>query len=159
MLKRYSFVIQWESHPSGAYPYIDRNIDSDGSYYLVADVEREMILRPSEEEARKALKRYNDAVLERRDAGCSMKPNWQLMASWSHPTKHILVYRDLDLGCQMEVHTPIKKGRGPGHPNRFGKARRYWFIDGYDDEYKTEEAMLKDLEWLRDVKGMKKEGM
>lgn len=83
----------------------------------------------------------------RESEGETMKPSWQLMAHWSHPRKHVLVYRDNSLGCQMEVHTPV---RGKEPVERFGKARRYWFIDGFEDRYRSEEAMIEALKWLKE---------
>ena len=67
-----------------------------------------------------------------------MKFNWQLKLSLSESKVHHLIYRDDELGTQMEIVTPKRKGK-------FGQQEKYWFIDGNDTEYTTQEGFLAAL--------------
>lgn len=58
-MKRYSPVIEWNPDADAKMEEYPR-----GDYYLVADVEREMIPRPDAEEARKAVDEYTTAVID-----------------------------------------------------------------------------------------------
>lgn len=71
--------------------------------------------------------------------------NLTLKTSIAGIKEHVLVYRDDRAGVQMEIHTPVKKGHHYSDPDRFGKARRVFSIDGIDGEFNHEE-FIKVLE-------------
>jgi len=66
-------------------------------------------------------------------------PNWNYEASIYLPDKHCLVYRDEDLGVQLQIMT---KRRGIVN----GKAKEYYFIDGDNHIYKSEGSLIHALE-------------
>ncbi len=78
-----------------------------------------------------------------------MKPKWNMTLHMSHRDYHLLVYRDKEMGVQLEIVTPIKKKYRDdcfcGNPKRFGKAREYFYIDGNKKCFKTEADMLAAL--------------
>lgn len=74
------------------------------------------------------------------------RPQWELNRSISQTDHHALLYRDEALGVQKEVHTPVQN-----FPlGKFGKGKRYFYIDGDEREF-TSEAELMDA--LRHAQG------
>ena len=64
------------------------------------------------------------------------KPKWGCVRGLFTDSRYHRVYRDDKLGIQMEV----LRGRRNGMP--IGKPRRYFYIDGDEKEYRSEEALL-----------------
>lgn len=62
------------------------------------------------------------------------------------------------MGVQKEVVTPVKKSKSVDDPSRFGKPQRYYFIDGFTDEYRSEVEMLEQYKWLAENTNLAKRG-
>ncbi len=67
-------------------------------------------------------------------------PSWRYSASMYLPRKHCTVYRDDDLGAQLQVMV----GRDRSFLHRRGKYR--YFVDGVDREFKSEADLMRALE-------------
>ncbi len=73
---------------------------------------------------------------------CDPLLNWKLELSISGAI-HRLLYRSeyKGRGVQMEIHTPvIDEVR-----MEFGEAKRYFFIDGDERQFRTQEEMMEAL--------------
>lgn len=81
------------------------------------------------------------------------KPEFKMMQSLSTDREHSLVYRDDKLGLQVEVHTTVKKKyrNMPGHPDRFCKGRRYFFIDGDKRTFRNVKDLMKAYAKLKEM--------
>ena len=66
----------------------------------------------------------------------SLEPRWRYVRGLVTDSQYHRVYRDDELGIQMEV----LRGRRNGVPA--GEARRYFYIDGSKKECRSEEALL-----------------
>ena len=77
--------------------------------------------------------------------------NWQLKLHLNGEKYHSRLYRAKykGFGIQMEVHTPVLKNHGG--PKDFGKAETYYFIDGIEKEFSTEEKLIKAIEKMEEV--------
>ena len=73
-----------------------------------------------------------------------MQINWKMIMHLATTKEHSLLYRAdyKGKGVQREIHTPVKEHC----KERFGKPKKYFFIDGDKREFKTEEELLKALE-------------
>lgn len=71
----------------------------------------------------------------------------QMRTSISGSKEHALLYRNDKYGCQMEIHTPVKKGMRDehGNPDRFGKATRTFYIDGDEREFTDPQKFIEAL--------------
>lgn len=77
--------------------------------------------------------------------------DWQLKLHLNGEKYHSRLYRAKykGFGIQMEVHTPVLKSFDG--PKDFGKAETYYFIDGDEREFSTEEELIKAIEEMKEV--------
>lgn len=73
--------------------------------------------------------------------GINNKIEWKMKMHMAGKDYHSLLYRAEFMGerIQCEIHTPVTK-------TGFGKAKVYFFIDGDERKYKTEEGMIKAIQ-------------
>ena len=69
-----------------------------------------------------------------------VKPQFVLCSSMSFKDHHALLYRDHKLGLQCEIYTPIIGG--DEYYPRFGKAKKYYYIDGDKRTFRDPKKML-----------------
>jgi len=79
------------------------------------------------------------------------KANWVLQKSCSFSDRHDLLYRDDALGVQKEVYTPVVEDRAM--PPEFGDPEVYYFVDGSEEEFASEEALLAAVARKEEGKG------
>jgi hypothetical protein len=72
--------------------------------------------------------------------GVVRKPAWSYCSSVYLPRKHCAVYRDDQLGVQMQVE--VKRDWTFFPP----KEKQYFFIDGVETTFKSEEKLVRALE-------------
>ncbi|MFW9879627.1 MAG: hypothetical protein ACFFG0_41660 [Candidatus Thorarchaeota archaeon] len=74
--------------------------------------------------------------------GINNKINWKMNSHYSADKEHGLLYRSefMGKGIQCEIITPVK--RNIGGFKDFGKQKIYFFIDGDDREFKSEEELI-----------------
>ena len=70
----------------------------------------------------------------------AIKPKWTMHMHLNMSNQHSLLLRDNKLGCQCEVYTKAKYGY------IYGKGKTYYFIDGDEREFRTEDDLIKALE-------------
>jgi hypothetical protein len=81
-----------------------------------------------------------DINVQHNKKGILKSPSWRYSASMYLPRKHCTVYRDDDLGAQLQVMV----GRGRSFLHRRGKYQ--YFVDGVDRVYKSEADLMQALE-------------
>ncbi len=75
--------------------------------------------------------------------GVMRRPAWSYCSSVYLPKKHCAIYRDDDLGVQMQVE--IRRDWSFFPPTE----RQYFFIDGVKKIYRSEEKMVRALQKSR----------
>lgn len=68
-------------------------------------------------------------------------PHWEFRMHINGFKQHSLLHRDDKLKIQREIYTPVDKD---GFTNS-KKQKVYYFIDGDDREFKTEQELIKAL--------------
>ena len=71
-----------------------------------------------------------------------LKPKWEFKVSLSGEKKHELLYRDDELGAQLEIYTPVYGGP---YSQRFGEEKWYYFIDNDERVFRTEAELVEAL--------------
>ena len=79
----------------------------------------------------------NTAEKVEQQQGNGIRPNWRYVQGAVSDSRYHRVYRDDVLGVQMEIITR----RRDGMP--VGKGRAYFFMDGNDYEFKTEDELMR----------------
>ena len=68
-------------------------------------------------------------------------PHWEFRMHINGGKQHRLLHRDDNLKVQREIYTPVGKD---GFTNS-KKQKVYYFIDGDDREFRTEQELIKAL--------------
>ncbi len=68
-----------------------------------------------------------------------VRPEWSFVRSIYLTKKHCLIYRDEELGVQLQVETSSRYSYA-GHP------KSHYYIDGVWRPFRSEDAMLRALE-------------
>jgi hypothetical protein len=66
-------------------------------------------------------------------------PNWTYQASICLPGAHCTLYRDDSLGVQRQI---LRRQRAPWFP---GRVREYYFVDGLEQGYRSEQSLMRAL--------------
>jgi len=73
--------------------------------------------------------------------------SWKLQMHIAGEKHHSLLYRaeHKGKGVQLEIYTPVRAGYDYFDPDRFGKAKTSYFIDGVEAEFTSEEELIEAL--------------
>jgi len=69
-----------------------------------------------------------------------VRPDWSFVRSVYLSRKHCLIYRDEELGVQLQVETLLRYSYAE-HP------KNHYYIDGVRRPFRSEDAMLRALEF------------